>query len=85
MTIHVSVPLQDDQKARLDEIAELRSETTADVLAEAVAQYLDYDAWFIAKVKVGLESAERGELVDFEEVFDRLERRMTDPQGDSKA
>ena len=68
MTIHVSIPLEEDQIARIDEIAAARSETPAKVLAEVVSEYLEYDAAFRAAVQVGMDAAARGELHDLDEV-----------------
>lgn len=76
MTVRVSIPLSDVQKARLDQIAEARQETTADVIAEAVSHYLDYDAWFVAEVQKGLASIDRGDTVEFDEAARKLRARM---------
>ncbi len=76
MTIHIPVPVEDAQKVRLDQIAEARHETAADVMAEAVAEYLEYDAWFVAEVEKGMASIERGDLRDFDDVARDLRARM---------
>ena len=76
MTVHVSIPLDEDQAARLDAIATARQETTEDVLAEAVSNYLQYDDWFVGKVKKGIASARNGEVLDFDEVANSLRSRM---------
>ena len=68
MTIQLAITLDAEQKTRLDAIAEARDETAADVVNEAVTRYLDYDAWFRARVQEGLDSLARGEGHDLEEV-----------------
>jgi len=43
----------------------------------------EYEAWFIEQVRKGREQAERGELIDHEEVGKRIEKRLQDKQSDS--
>ena len=44
---------------------------------------LDYDSWFIQEVEKGQVQADRGELIDHEEVVKRIEKRLQDKQSDS--
>jgi predicted transcriptional regulator len=76
MTVRISVPLEGDQKARLDALAAARQETAADIVVEAVAQYLEYDSAFRRAVEEGLTAARRGDVSDFEPFADELRRRM---------
>ena len=46
--------------------------TRAAVIKEAVAQYLEYDAWFRAKVRQGLDAARAGQVVSHEEAKQRM-------------
>ena len=68
MSFEVTITLDSDQTQRLDLIAQARQETTADIVGEAVAQYLGYDAWFRTKVQEGIASLDRGEGRDLEDV-----------------
>lgn len=83
MAADISITLDDAQKARLDAIAEARQETTAEVVAEAIAGYLTYDAWFVAEVEKGLASLERGEGRDFEAFAREMRARMKSMLQDS--
>jgi predicted transcriptional regulator len=78
MSSELFVTLDNDQKARIDAIAEARQETTAEILGEAVAHYLDYDAWFRREVDKGLASLARGEGHDLEDVAASFRQRIAD-------
>ncbi len=74
----MEVHLNDEQEARLAEMAE-RSGTSTDVLVQdAVTRYLDQDSHFIDAVLKGLASLDRGEYVTHDEVGARLRRRFGD-------
>ena len=48
----------------------------AEALVEkAVKRLVKYDAWFLAEVEKGLAEAERGELIDHEDVLKMIEQR----------
>ena len=72
----VAVHLSDEQAERLGEIARYRHASTAAVVQEAVAQYLDQDAEFRAAVQIGIDQADRGELEDFNVVAAELRAMM---------
>jgi predicted transcriptional regulator len=72
----MSISLEEDQKARLDALAESRSETTAEIVAEALDQYLAYDTAFRAAVEEGLAANRAGDVSDFEEFASAMRRRM---------
>jgi predicted transcriptional regulator len=76
MTVHISVPLDEVQKAQLEAIAETNRESVGDLAARAVAEFLEEDAAFRAAVEVGLAAARAGEVDDFETYREDLERRM---------
>jgi hypothetical protein len=66
MTGHISVPLDEAQKAQLEAIAEASQESVGDLAARAVAEFLEEDAAFRAA----------GEVDDFDTYRQNLERRM---------
>ena len=74
----VAIELNDEEARRIEAIARQRHATPAQVVTEAVRQYLDYDAEFRAAVEEGLEAAARGEHDDLEAVADRLKVRLAD-------
>jgi len=85
MTVHISVPLDEAQKAQLEAIAESSNESVGDLAARAVAAFLEEDAAFRAAVEVGLAAARAGEVDDFETYRQDLERRMATRIAASKA
>ncbi len=72
MTVHVSVPLDDKQAAQIEAIAAARAQSADAVLAEAVANFLDYEAWFVGEVEKGVASAKDAPLLDAEDVHARM-------------
>jgi predicted transcriptional regulator len=42
---------------------------------EAIERFVDYDEWFLREVEKGLAAADRGELIDQEEIGKLINRR----------
>jgi len=57
-------------------MASRTGKNTAKLVEEAVDQMLEYDARFIAAVEKGRATARRGELIDHNEVLDRIEKTL---------
>jgi RHH-type rel operon transcriptional repressor/antitoxin RelB len=72
MELHLSP----EKEALLQQIANRTGRPKSDLLEEAVDRFLDYDTWFIREVEKGLAEANRGELIDHEEVIARIEKRI---------
>jgi predicted transcriptional regulator len=70
----MEVPLKPEKEAQLHQLARRTGRDTAQVVEEAVDRLLEYDARFIAAVETGRESARRGDLVEHDEVVERIER-----------
>jgi predicted transcriptional regulator len=64
----VSFRIAADKVAALDSIAKAMDRDRSYLLNEAVANYLSEQQRFVAMVREGLRSAEKGELIDDEEV-----------------
>jgi len=47
---------------------------------EAVERLVGYDEWFIRQVEKGLAQVDRGEVLEQEEVAERMERLITEKQ-----
>jgi len=76
MTVHISVPLDEQQKAQLEAMAEASQSSIADLAARAVTEFLEEDAAFRSAVKEGLAAVQAGEVEDFDAYRQDLERRM---------
>lgn len=63
ITIEVDVDLKD----RLDLAATQRHEPPAQLVHEALTQFLDHDAWFHAEVQAALREADAGDFLTPEE------------------
>jgi predicted transcriptional regulator len=70
----MEVPLTPEQESELKAIA-VREGRNPDTLAqEILGVYLKREAQFVAAVKRGIASAERGDFVEHDEVLARIER-----------
>ena len=76
MPTQLAITLDDDQKARLESLAQARKTTSADVAVEAVARYLDDDATFRAAVEEGLAAGRSGDVSEFAPFAAGLRVRM---------
>ncbi|MDO8379033.1 CopG family ribbon-helix-helix protein [Phenylobacterium sp.] len=75
MTVHVTLELTDEQKARLDDLARLQDSPVEALLMDAVERVLDHDAWFRAEVQKGLDDLREGRTVSHEEVLAESQAR----------
>jgi predicted transcriptional regulator len=73
----MEVHLTPEQEAELTELAS-RKGRDADQLAQEVLDfYLKHEARFVEAVKRGLASADRGDLIEHDEVLARIERLVS--------
>ena len=64
----MEVHLTPDQETLLNELATTTGRGTDDLVQEAVDRLLAYNRWFSEQVQIGLERANRGELIEDDEV-----------------
>jgi predicted transcriptional regulator len=70
----MEVRLSPDKEARLRQFATRTGKDAAQVVAEAVDRMLEYDERFLAAVEEGLASARRGDLLEHDQVVERIEQ-----------
>lgn len=70
----MEVRLNPEQQARLQQLASRTGKNPAQVVEEAVDRMLDYDEHFLAAVEEGRADACRGELLEHDEVVERIEQ-----------
>ena len=70
MEVHFSP----DKEARLRQFATRTGKDAAQVVEEAVDRMLEYDARFIEAVDEGGAAARRGDLLEHDEVVERIEQ-----------
>ncbi len=84
MTAHLTIALDEAQKAQLDTIAAFRKETAEAVVSEAVRELIEYDAYFRAAVAKGLASIDAGHSIPHEDVVERARlRRLARERSDT--
>ncbi len=70
----MEVHLSPDKEARLREFASRTGKDAAEVVEEAVDRMLDYEERFLAAVEEGRASVRGGELLEHDEVVERIEQ-----------
>ncbi len=70
----VEVHLSAEKEARLLQVAARTGKDAAQLVEEAVDRMLEYDVRFIEAVEEGRNSARRGELLEHDDVVERIER-----------
>ena len=76
MEINLSAELQ----AKLDRLAAQQGRDRESLVHEAVERLVGYDEWFIRQVGKGLAQVDRGEVLEQEELAERMERLITEKQ-----
>jgi predicted transcriptional regulator len=64
----MDVPLNPELQAKLRRLAEQQGRASTALIVEAVERMVNYDEWFLREVDRGLAAADRGELVDHQDV-----------------
>jgi predicted transcriptional regulator len=67
--------LAPDLQAKLSRLAAERGSDAQALVQEAVERFVDYDEWFLREVEKGLAAADRGELVEHEDIGKVIHRR----------
>jgi predicted transcriptional regulator len=71
----MEVKITPDLEAKLAHLAAERGRDTQALVQEAIERLVDYDEWFLREVENGLAAADRGELIDHEEIGKLINRR----------
>jgi predicted transcriptional regulator len=71
----MEVDLAPDLEAKLTRLAAEQGRDTRALVREAVERLVNYDKWFFREVEKGLAAADRGELIDHEEIGKLIARR----------
>lgn len=64
----MEIPLNPDVQNKLSRIAAARGSAVESVAREAIERFVDYDDWFIREVEKGITAANRGDLIEHEDV-----------------
>jgi predicted transcriptional regulator len=71
----MEVDLTPDLEAKLTRLAAEQGRDTRALVREAVERLVNYDEWFVRDVEKGLAAADRGELIDPEEIGKLIAQR----------
>ena len=69
----MEIELSPELQAKLDRIASQQGRDSKSLVHEAVERLVGYDEWFLRQVEIGLAQADRGELLEDNEVAARME------------
>ncbi|MEM7224271.1 MAG: CopG family ribbon-helix-helix protein [Pseudomonadota bacterium] len=78
MNTPITLRVDDELLARLDELAALTDRSRNWILRDAVIRYLDEEQQWIDRVKRGLEEADQGKLVPHDEVMAEMRALIKD-------
>jgi predicted transcriptional regulator len=71
----MEVNIGPDLQAKLNRLATERGRDAQALAREAIEKFVDYDEWFLREVEEGLAAADRGELIDHEDIGKLIARR----------
>jgi predicted transcriptional regulator len=71
----MEVDFTPEQIAQLSDIASYRGKDVTELVKEAALHVAEEDRLFLKVVEEGVAEADRGELIDHQEVVDRFERK----------
>ncbi len=72
----MEVHLTSEQQTRLHQVATRTGKDPEQLVREGLDRMLDYDENFLAAVEEGRAAARRGDLVDHDEVVERIEQLL---------
>lgn len=70
-----TVRFDQDTRERLDKVAKQMDRSRAWIIKDAVAQYLEREAWYLAEVQKGMDDAEAGRVISHAEMGARLKAK----------
>jgi predicted transcriptional regulator len=71
----MEVSLTPYRQAKLDRLASQQGRASQSLIVEAVERMVNFDSWFLSQVEQGIAAADRGELVEHDEVKKLINQR----------
>jgi len=71
----MEVSLTPDRQAKFDRLASQQGRASQSLIVEAVERMVNFDSWFLSQVEQGIAAADRGELVEHDEVKKLINQR----------
>lgn len=72
----ISFRIEKSNREKLDLLAQSLNSDRSALIDEAIRSYLDFNAWFVEQVELGIEEADRGDFIDSKEVKTTFERLL---------
>lgn len=72
----MEIPLNPELQSKLNKLASQQGRNSESLVVEAIERMVSYDDWFLREVEKGIAAADRGELVDHDEVVRQITRRF---------
>ena len=79
--IPISVRLPADIVEKLDKVAAIMERPRSWVILDAIREYLADEGQEVLDIQAGIEEADRGETVPFEEVLAEMEKRVSEAKA----
>ena len=73
--------LKPELEARIARLARDTGRDAGDVVEQLLESFLDYDDWFRREVQKGIDQADRGELIDHQDLVVLVERQLRADSG----
>jgi predicted transcriptional regulator len=71
----MEVNLTPELQAKLSRLSAEMGRDAQALVQEAIERFVDYDEWFLREVEKGLAAADRGELIEHEDVGKLIDSR----------
>jgi predicted transcriptional regulator len=71
----MEINLAPELQAKLTQLAADRGSDPGALVQEAIERMVDYDEWFLREVEKGITSADRGELIEHEDIGKLIDSR----------
>ena len=78
-TVALTVRVDSEMANRIEKLAKATKRSKSFLAAEAIEEYLAVQEWQVHAIRAGMEEADRGEGVDFEQVKASWESKNEDP------
>lgn len=70
----LTLRIPEEIKAKLDQLAQATHRTRSSLAEEAIARYIDFEAWQIGEIWQAIEEAERGDFAASSGLADLLKK-----------
>jgi predicted transcriptional regulator len=73
-TTILTLRIPEETKAKLDKLAQVTRRSKSYLAEEAIARYLDLEAWQVGEIEQAIQEADRGEFASPSDLVDLLKK-----------